>query len=112
MMHVDPSAKFSNSERDEFLRVAQVLCARHKQHTTENKEGAKPKRNYKRWSPNEIHNLLVAISICGTRDLQNLEMLVASRSASQVRSIAHERVVWVTNEIFLLLFLLLFSCFL
>jgi hypothetical protein len=47
LRHIEPSSKFINHEREEFLRVAQVLCARHKQHTLDTQAG-KTKRMYKR----------------------------------------------------------------
>ena len=83
LMHVEPSSKLSHYERDEFLRVAQVMCARHKQHNIDVQAG-KTRRNYKRWTPNDVHNLLIAVSICGTRDLSTLELLIGNRSYSQV----------------------------
>ena len=81
MEHVDPSYKFTTSERDEFLRVAHVLAIQDELVRLNNRE---KRRNYRRWSLHEIHSLLVAISILGYKDHDKLSKALTGRTPAMV----------------------------
>lgn len=101
--HVEPSAKLTLSERDDFIRAAQVMEFHSRKrvkpqqamngmlsnrqdgslYSNENlHEGAK--KTYRRWTPYERHTLLMGVFIYGLRDLPSLAGMLDDRSTSQV----------------------------
>lgn len=53
--HVEPSAKLTSQEQEEFLQVARLLAARPKQKIE--------RREYKRWDKHEKYSVLVGLSV-------------------------------------------------
>ena len=78
-LHLQPSSKFTATEREEFIHAVQSLAARNC-----HAEGEKPKRNYKRWNWNERYSLLVGIKLFGPTNVQELVKILENRSPNQV----------------------------
>ena len=47
----------------------------------------KPKRNYKRWSANETHSLLIGVILFGFQNVNELKKVLENRTDGQVQSI-------------------------
>lgn len=86
--HVDPSSRFTQNEREEFIRAVKVLTSRHKQNSL-NKQNGKAKRNYRRWHPHEKYTLLIAISQYGFRDTEKIAQVLENRTENQVKLNIH-----------------------
>lgn len=81
LKHIEPSGKYSATEREEFYNVTQVLAARPTKPDEEG--GGAKKRNYKVWAPFEKYTLLVGISLFGT-EMTKLSQILEDRNAEQV----------------------------
>lgn len=87
--HIEPSCKFTIDEREDFIRVTQVLGSRYRQHSIDAIAGrGSKKRNYRKWSPNEIHTLLVAVSVYGIKNITELSSVMGDRNNEMVSSLS------------------------
>eukprot|EP01035_Chromulina_nebulosa_P005563 gene5563-7552_t len=79
--HIEPSSKFSATEREEFIHCVQILTARKSTAADD-----KPKRNYKRWNSNEMHSLSIGIILFGFQNITELKKVLENRTDGQIRS--------------------------
>lgn len=84
LSHVEPSGKFTATEREEFFRATQMLAARHEQHNQDVQNLKGPRRTYKNWTEHELYTLAVGWWFFkpSTADLRKA---FDNRSESQVR---------------------------
>lgn len=80
---MEPSGRYSVTERDEFYNCTQVLSARHEQ-LDQDAAHVKKQRAYKVWSQTEKYTLVVGIRIFGTGDFSILLRLLPERGEGQV----------------------------
>lgn len=81
--HIDPDYSFSNDEIDEYFKVAQILALRNGNKAFQSNYG-KSKRFNKKWDVNEVHSLLIGISVLGSEDINGLAQLLEGRSPIMV----------------------------
>mmetsp|Transcript_20035 Transcript_20035/g.28681 ORF Transcript_20035/g.28681 Transcript_20035/m.28681 type:complete len:439 (+) Transcript_20035:36-1352(+) len=86
-LHLQPSSKFTATEREEFIHAVQSLAARNC-----HAEGEKQKRNYKRWNWNERYSLLIGIKLFGSNNVHELVKILENRSPNQIRTFMNKNV--------------------
>lgn len=82
LQHVAPSGQLSDVENQELLRAVQVLLARQRQHSRQDRE----KRVYKRWGDHEKYTLCLAISKFGILSTAKIAQVFPNRSEKQVKN--------------------------
>ena len=86
--HTNPSYKFTASERNEFLAVVELLEER-KRHLGQQSNAAK--RNYKRWSPDEKHTILIVSVLYGLKHQSKVSEFLTNRNENQIRSFINKK---------------------
>lgn len=95
LRHVDPPNYFSNTEKCDFVKVAQAMASAFQNEdssltknsrTNESTEPKTKTKQYRRWQASEIHSLLIAVSIFGFADFKRLSACLEDRNPSMVRA--------------------------
>lgn len=86
--HIYLNSKYSDTEKQEFLKATQVLEVRHRQRNQENSTGRIEdghKRCYRRWTPYEKYTVCLAIYLCGHNNVKDIADILGDRTTSQVK---------------------------
>jgi hypothetical protein len=84
LKHIDPSWKYSSTEREEFLRSTKFIAARHRQFKSLSSSDAREKKHRRKWSTRDFHSLLLGISIYGKNDYYMLSAALGDRNPDMV----------------------------
>ena len=88
LKHTNPSYKFTASERNEFLAVVELLEERRRQL---GQQSNAVKRNYKRWSPDEKHTILIVSVLFGLKHQSKVSEFLVGRNENQIRSFINKK---------------------
>ncbi len=80
---MEPSGKFTASEREEFIHATQLIAGRHTQFAIQEAQNGKGRRQYKNWSEHELYSLSVGWCFFRT-DMDELCKVLENRTESQV----------------------------
>jgi hypothetical protein len=84
---VEPSGKFTATEREEFIRATQMLATRYEQHQRDSLDVKIPGRRkpYKTWSEHEMYTLSVSWLLLRA-SVSDMAEAFEGRTVSQVRT--------------------------
>jgi hypothetical protein len=84
---VEPSGKFTTTEREEFIRATQMLATRYEQHQRDSLDVKIPGRRkpYKTWSEHEMYTLSVSWLLLRA-SVSDMAEAFEGRTVSQVRT--------------------------
>jgi hypothetical protein len=87
LCHVEPSGKFTATEREEFIRATQMLATRYEQHQRDSQDVKVPGRRkpYKTWSEHEMYTLSVSWLLLRA-SVSDMAEAFEGRTVSQVRT--------------------------
>lgn len=82
---MEPSGKFTTTEREEFVHATQMLATRYEQHQrdVQDMKGTAGRRTYKNWSEHELYTLSVSWWLLRASTTDMAEAF-EGRTASQV----------------------------
>eukprot|EP00607_Mallomonas_marina_P010132 CAMPEP_0182419234 /NCGR_PEP_ID=MMETSP1167-20130531/3664_1 /TAXON_ID=2988 /ORGANISM="Mallomonas Sp, Strain CCMP3275" /LENGTH=503 /DNA_ID=CAMNT_0024593981 /DNA_START=154 /DNA_END=1662 /DNA_ORIENTATION=+ len=88
--HIDLNCKFSDSEKLDFLHVAQVLEVRFRQRkpetTTYSGGSMMSKRVYRKWTSHERYTIAVTMALFGEKNYKAMGNVLYDRTLEQIRS--------------------------
>ena len=79
---MEPSSQLSSQDRDDYIRIAQLL--EHKDSEGRLAEKPKAKRLYEMWSPADKFLLIVGVAIYGPQGYKKIATMFKNRSPGQV----------------------------